>query len=182
MIYFTSDHHFGHYNIIQYCDRPFSSVDKMDRELIERWNDVVRPGDIVYHLGDFCLRDEKYAQEVLTKLNGRISLISNRFHHDKWMPKKESSIITFSKTGDPVVIKPMIFEITYKGKVFVCSHFPLYSWPKMFYDSIHLHGHVHGRPVVLASDRHIDVGVDSHEYSPMSADEILFIGDKCEKA
>lgn len=173
MIHFTSDHHFGHYNIIQYCNRSFSSVEEMDQKLIELWNDVVKPGDIVYHLGDFCLRDAKYAHTILTQLNGRISLISNRFHHDKWMPKKDDSIVAFSKTGDPVVIKPMIFEVTYKNRIFICSHFPLYSWPKMFYDAVHLYGHVHGGSVALSRTLHMDVGVDSHEFKPVSADEIL---------
>lgn len=177
MIYFTSDHHFGHSNIIEYCNRPFESVEQMDKELIERWNDVVKPGDIVYHLGDFCLRDRKYAERILSQLNGRISLISNYFHHDKWMPKDLNSVISFSKSGDPVVIKPMIFEIKYKNVVFVCSHFPMYSWPKMHYNSIHLHGHVHGKQVILSSLLHIDVGVDSHEFTPISVDKII-IGEQ----
>ena len=53
-IFFTSDSHFGHENIIRFCKRPFNSVREMNEELIHRWNSKVRPNDIVFHLGDFC--------------------------------------------------------------------------------------------------------------------------------
>lgn len=55
-IFFTSDTHFGHNNIIKLSNRPFSSVEEMNEGLIERWNDVVGAEDIVYHLGDFSLK------------------------------------------------------------------------------------------------------------------------------
>ena len=54
-VFFTSDHHFGHQNIIRHCQRPFGGAAEMDEELIRRWNERVRPGDEVYHLGDFAL-------------------------------------------------------------------------------------------------------------------------------
>jgi calcineurin-like phosphoesterase family protein len=54
-VFFTSDTHFNHANIISYCSRPFSSADEMNREIIARWNAVVGPEDTVYHLGDFAM-------------------------------------------------------------------------------------------------------------------------------
>ena len=54
-IFFTSDHHFGHANIIQFSNRPFENVEAMNRAMIERWNEKVSPEDEVYHLGDFGL-------------------------------------------------------------------------------------------------------------------------------
>ena len=53
MLFFTSDLHLGHANIIRYCDRPFANVGEMDAELIRRWNETVGEEDVVYFLGDF---------------------------------------------------------------------------------------------------------------------------------
>jgi calcineurin-like phosphoesterase family protein len=61
-IWFTSDTHFGHSNIIQYSNRPFASVQSMDEVLINNWNQLVRPQDIIYHLGDFTLRGHSHGQ------------------------------------------------------------------------------------------------------------------------
>ena len=61
MIYFTSDWHLGHANIIKYCERPFKSVSDMDRILIQNYNEIVDQDDTVYFLGDFCFhKDVKY--------------------------------------------------------------------------------------------------------------------------
>ena len=53
-IRFTSDTHFGHNNIIKFCKRPWKTTEEMNEALIERWNSVVKPDDIVFHLGDFA--------------------------------------------------------------------------------------------------------------------------------
>ena len=55
-IFFTSDHHFGHYNIINYCNPPFTSVQQMDEPMILKWNETVMPEDEVYYLGDFAMK------------------------------------------------------------------------------------------------------------------------------
>ena len=69
-IYFTSDHHFGHANIIRFCNRPFATVEEMDAELIRRHNEVVGPQDIVVHAGDFAYRSARPPQSYLEQLNG----------------------------------------------------------------------------------------------------------------
>ena len=68
-VWFSADAHYGHKRIIEYCDRPFESVDEMDRALIENWNEVVQPEDDVYFLGDFTL-NFKYVKEVVPLLRG----------------------------------------------------------------------------------------------------------------
>lgn len=75
MDWITSDHHFGHKNIIAYEDRPFSSIEEMDAYMIERWNKTVAPDDTVYHLGDFALSSRQHIIELIEQLNGRIVLI-----------------------------------------------------------------------------------------------------------
>ena len=64
-MFFTADTHFGHRNIIAYANRPFASVEEMDEVLIERWNERIRPHDVVYHLGDFSLTRGPRTAETL---------------------------------------------------------------------------------------------------------------------
>lgn len=71
MIYFTSDLHLGHKNIIRLCNRPFSSIEEMDAVLIENWNRKVHQNDTVYILGDLMFRSEKPPEEYLRQLKGR---------------------------------------------------------------------------------------------------------------
>lgn len=80
-IWFTSDSHFCHKNIIKYCDRPFCDVEEMNSELIRRWNSVVAEDDVVYHLGDLYLGPADRAYSLLSALNGHIILI--RGNHDR---------------------------------------------------------------------------------------------------
>jgi hypothetical protein len=53
--WFTADFHFGHSNIIRYCNRPFGDVAEMDQAILERLNSLVRAHDVLYFLGDFCI-------------------------------------------------------------------------------------------------------------------------------
>lgn len=74
-IWFTSDTHFGHRNIIKFCNRPWNTVEEMDNALIENWNKVVKPEDIVFHLGDFAFATNGRWKEIINSLNGHIYLI-----------------------------------------------------------------------------------------------------------
>ncbi|MDR3059367.1 MAG: metallophosphoesterase, partial [Prevotella sp.] len=74
-IWFTSDHHFGHKNIIEFSQRPFLNTDEMNEELIKRWNEKIGTEDMVYHLGDFALMSSGKLRSILDRLNGRIHLI-----------------------------------------------------------------------------------------------------------
>lgn len=64
-VWFTSDTHFGHENIIRYCGRPFRNTEEMNAELIRRWRETVPEDGIVFHLGDFA-----HAFDALTILSG----------------------------------------------------------------------------------------------------------------
>ena len=82
-IYFTSDQHFNHSNIIEFCDRPFENVGEMNAKLIENWNNQVKPHDIVYVLGDFIWNTtpKGLIRELLETLNGEIHLVIG--NHDQ---------------------------------------------------------------------------------------------------
>ena len=72
-VYFTSDTHFYHSNIIGFCKRPFKNVEDMNETLIENWNRVVGQDDIVFHLGDFCMGGSHEWTKILNRLNGKIA-------------------------------------------------------------------------------------------------------------
>ena len=81
-IWFTSDTHFFHENIIFLNNRPYKSVQEMNEDLIHKWNTVVGLNDIVYHLGDVGMKCSPERLNLLLKrLNGKIHLIKG--NHDK---------------------------------------------------------------------------------------------------
>lgn len=81
-VWFTSDYHMGHGNIIGLCQRPFASVEAMEIEIIERHNSVVGSDDEVYDLGDFAYRcSSQHAADCLRRLNGRRTMLWG--NHDK---------------------------------------------------------------------------------------------------
>ena len=86
-IFFVSDTHFGHTNIIKYCNRPFNNTDEMDKALINNWNAKVPKDGIVYHLGDFAWGSINYWEKIREQLNGEIILIYGN-HDEKYLNNK----------------------------------------------------------------------------------------------
>ena len=74
-VFFTSDTHFYHGNIIRFCNRPFEDVEMMNETIISNWNNTVGLDDTVFHLGDFCLGGSAEWTKILDRLNGKIYLI-----------------------------------------------------------------------------------------------------------
>ena len=90
-IFFTSDQHYGHFNIIRYCNRPFSSVEEMDETLIQNHNKKVRQSDIVYMVGDLAFhKDRAQIIALLKRLNGRKILVTG--NHDLLMHQGDLSM------------------------------------------------------------------------------------------
>jgi len=105
-IFFTSDTHFGHENIIKYCKRPFANAAEMDKALIRNWNRVVGPHDLVYHLGDFAVGGGP-AGPYLDQLNGRIILIHG--NHDE----RIDHLFNPKKMGDLPLGHPKLLEVNH---------------------------------------------------------------------
>lgn len=112
-IWFTSDLHFSHKNVIKYCNRPFESVEEMRYKLIENWNDVVQSEDVVYVLGDVFFCGTQEATRIMQQLNGVKILI--RGNHDQ----KPTKMI---KLGFHAVLENA--EMMIAGTKVNLSHFP----------------------------------------------------------
>jgi len=165
-IFFTSDHHFGHKNIIRFCDRPFANVTEMDEELVQRWNALVGHDDTVYHLGDFTLGGRQAARRYLSRLRGVINFLVTPWHHDKrWLPKDDG---LWSASAEVVFLPPLVV-VQHDPPITLC-HYPMAGWERSHYGAWHLHGHSHGRfPSV---PRRLDVGVDAWDFYPVPLEEI----------
>lgn len=148
MHFFTADQHYGHANIIRFCNRPFATVEEMDRELIRRHNEVVGPDDVVVHAGDFAYRSARAPQSYLEELNGRHILV--RGSHDRWLDDTAREIL----------------ELQIEGQLVVVCHYALRTWPRSHYNSWQLYGHSHGQLEPLG--KQWDVGVDNNDYYPVS--------------
>ena len=74
-IFFISDTHFGHANMLQFTNydgtrmRPFDSIEELDELMIENWNKMVKPTDKIYHLGDVVYHC-KNRDQIMQRLNG----------------------------------------------------------------------------------------------------------------
>lgn len=172
MYFFTADHHFGHANIIKYCDRPFKHVDVMDVIMISRWNSVVASGDTVYHLGDFTLGSD--AQKYFKQLNGRVYIISTKCHHDRRWIAKATVNDPYTTKDRPVTLCPPLITWPAQPPIVMC-HFPLAIWDRKHYGSWHLHANSHGN--YEGEGKILDVGVDNHDFYPLSYDEVKEIMD-----
>lgn len=179
-IFVGADNHFGHENIIEFCDRPFADVEEMDAAMIDSWNGVVEPNDIVIHLADFTLGNMLQAHSYLKQLNGRIHMLCYTWHHDKrWLPHRD--VIIMSKKHcvtwlDPLVVLE-IKEWGQDGRPLAISlcHYPLAVWDRKHYGAWHCFGHCHGKHE--GGENSIDVGVDNAyrltgQYRPLSLAEI----------
>lgn len=165
MIYFTSDQHWGHANIIKLCDRPFVSQHAMDDYMIQAWNDTVSDDDTVYHLGDFGFKASvSYLEGIMMRLNGKIILI--RGNHDKNTLKANNRNPRFVSVHDRL-------EIDVDGKHIVLDHYPMLEWPGSNRGAWQLFGHTHGNIAISRlSPRQAEVGVDLWDFTPITFEQI----------
>jgi len=162
--WFTSDYHFGHANIIKYCNRPFKSIEHMNMEIIRRHNSRVKPDDNVFFLGDFCFKNSEGGKEgegeltksaeYLSKLNGRFIFIEG--NHDN-----NNSLKT--------IIKKLVIEIG--GMNINLVHNPIDIDTKY---EINFVGHIHEK-WKFKRDKidMINVGCDVWNFMPITFNEIM---------
>lgn len=179
MNFFTSDTHFGHKTVIEYCKRPFGSVDEMNEEMIRRWNVCVGKSDKVYHLGDFSFLGSVATKAIVARLNGQIVLVQG--NHDA-KPNRFFAQVWRHGMLELAGVRVALSHYPYKGQDDHDSRD--FSERQMEDDGLWLlHGHVHTEWKVRG--RMINVGVDQWSYAPVSEDEIVSIlkkGDSNDKS
>ncbi len=177
-LFFTSDTHFGHERIIQYCNRPFRDAVEMNEALIRNWNAVVPSDGIVFHLGDFAMgMDQDRIAGIISRLNGTVYLVAGNHDRHSLSPSVQD------------MFKDVIYQTLIKvgRKKLLLSHFPLlcYTGQDKGVDDtvIQLYGHVHSGPSSDGSDSErvrmccfpgqYDVGVDNNSYAPVSYADVI---------
>ena len=167
MIFFTSDLHLGHENVIRLCNRPFSCIEEMDEYLIGEWNKVVHRNDQVYILGDLIFRSKNTPEYYLDRLKGEKHLIIG--NHDKsWMGRVD--VAKYFKS-----VAWMSVINTGKGKATLC-HFPTLDFESKYM----IHGHIHNKAEELEywqflknKEAVLNAGVDINGYRPILIDELI---------
>jgi calcineurin-like phosphoesterase family protein len=174
-IWFISDTHFNHSNILTFKDndgnliRPdFKDVDHMNQTMVDNWNQLVKPQDKIYHLGDVSFGNAKRMTDILARLNGKKRLIMG--NHDTY--DIQSYAAHFQKIGSWRQFKDMPIP-------FICSHYPLHDDALYGRNTVfNVHGHIHQRVVTkkdtnVPDKRYINICVEKTNYSPVHIDDLL---------
>lgn len=197
MIYFSSDQHYWHSNVIKYCARPYETTEAMNEDLVNKWNSVVKPEDTVYVLGDFSLAFRP-VEIYPHRLNGNKILVpgNHDFCHsyNKKSRHKENQEKWFQKYRDhgfTILPEQTTLELEGLGVVNLCHH--PYSdigderagggdkyakWRPADDGKILLCGHVHEKWQTKKSTKGslmINVGVDVHGFLPVSVEQLIEI-------
>lgn len=178
-VYFTSDLHIGHKNIIDYCNRPFASVEEMNETLINNWNKKIPDDGIVFDLGDFAIGGSKVWNDTLSRLKGKHYLIKG--NHDEKNYRE-----SYSKYFE-LVTQQMYIQV--EDVSIYLNHFPFLCFGGSYREQHNvyaLNGHTHIRKDINVSDSsedikriincsfpsQYDVGVDFNDYYPISWHEL----------
>ncbi|MFT4986996.1 MAG: calcineurin-like phosphoesterase family protein [Glaciecola sp.] len=166
-IFFTSDHHFGHANIIRFCNRPFENAKQMNEVLIQKWNEKIGPNDMVYHLGDLELYSEEDLADIIDQLNGTIHLIVGDHEGAAVQNKKK-----FQWVKDYYELKAKDPDKKNGVQRIMLFHYAMRSWRGAHHGNWHLYGHSHGTLPDLEDQLCFDVGVDCHDFYPLAYEDV----------
>lgn len=160
--FITSDLHLDHTNVIEYSNRPFTSVEEM-REFIIAEINALPIGAVLYQLGDFVVNSKKEKlRNILKQIKPTlITLLGNHDH------RLENVFKEFGEVH-------RLLEITRNNKKIVMCHFPMYEWNRGQQGALHFHGHCHGQ--FHAQGKALDVGWDTYG-KILSLEEAMTIAD-----
>ena len=173
MIYFIADLHLGHKNIIELCNRPFSSIEEMDEAIISNWNKKVKKNDTVYIIGDLMWKalDPKM---YLDRLNGKKILVIGN-HDSNWMCKCDVDLY-FEKYSN------MIIESLNCHTITMC-HYPMLEWKNSRKEGSSklgylIYGHIHNKTdemynFLFEKENALNAGVDINNFEPVTFEELI---------
>ena len=168
MKYFTSDLHFGYEPILKQANRPFESIEQMNKAIIDNFNSVLTKDDVLVILGDVACYGYNPKNE-LKAINGKKVLIVG--NHDKEPLKHKSFRDCFIDIRDN--------EIDRSGDISVfLSHYPMAEWDGYFKGIWHFYGHVHNSSQGAGSlmklfPRAVNVGVDVNGFMPKTKQQLI---------
>ena len=180
-IFFSSDLHFGHRNVISFCDRPYSDVKEMHQALINNWNSVVSNEDIVFVLGDFFWFHGRHEiKKVVAKLNGKTIYVVPGNHCKREAYELCDERLVLLDDISAIYLRYEEFgPITYE---IILSHCPMMTWPHRDRGAFNFFGHIHSGPrtkakvdqdLPLWEDLQYDIGVDNNNYTPIELSDII---------
>ena len=179
-VFFTSDFHLFHNNVLKFDNRPFTDVNEMHVVLEGGWNEVVKPNDIVIYLGDlsFARREDKASVEaMLNRLNGTIHFVMG--NHDKF--EDINKMTRFQSVQDYLEVRVKhVLDYNEVETLFCCMHYPIYSWNKSHHGSVMVHGHSHMSLSELEfhkTKKIFDVGVNGWDYKPVSYNKLIELSE-----
>lgn len=165
-IYYIADMHLGHENIIRLSNRPFDSVEEMDKVLIDNYNSVVTDEDDVYFLGDVSFKG-KDPVAYLKQMKGKKHLIVG--NHDGAILKNPAARKMFEEISD-------YKDISDNGRRVILFHYPIAEWNGYFRNSYHIYGHIHNNDknevwaYMSKLKNCFNAGVDLTEFMPRTLD------------
>lgn len=183
-LFFTSDLHFGHRNVIGFCNRPYSNEKEMGENLIQNWNNTINENDIVFVLGDvFWFNDSRSIKKILNQLKGEIYIVPgnhddfNSYHRvdDPRIHICQDVVALWVDSEDDRWTMVKNYEIW-------LSHYPMMTWPHRENKAYQLFGHIHsktgGRNGTMDQDlplhwNQADVGCDFWDYKPVGLEQVM---------
>lgn len=172
--FYTSDHHFGHFNVINHCNRPFKTLEEMDITLIKKWNEVVPKDGVVFHLGDLIWSSVRLsrARWILSQLNGRIFWCYGNHDEDDFKLTRDLA------TNSWIELSADVLSIRVGTDRVFMSHYAHTIWPRSHKGTWHLYGHSHGTLPDDPNSLKMDVGVDTNDFKPYAHKDIARIMSK----
>lgn len=170
-LFFTSDIHFFHNNILKYCDRPFSDVHEMNQEIVSRWNARVPKNAVVIIAGDVALGGKSSAPElakILASLNGRLFLVPG--NHDDYILESDECLEHIEVLTPTIEIRVPDLEAPSNRQRIILSHYAQKVWNRSHRGTWMLYGHSHHTMAPDYNIKSFDVGMDGegYGYAPIS--------------